>query len=162
DRVEPQARKWLEEATATRDPALLRKVVDEAFCSRSGEKALDLLGDLAFERGRFAEAEGWWRTLSPLEPARDAEAGELTYPGAQGAARGPARHLLAGVCRGGPRSAQGLEGFRARHGKAAGALAGKNGPYADLLAALAAERKKAPPPAPGWTTFGGDPERGLV
>ncbi|HZY88979.1 MAG TPA: hypothetical protein VFE78_29410, partial [Gemmataceae bacterium] len=62
DRVEPQARKWLAEAAATRDAALLRKVVDEAFCSRSGERALDLLGDLAFERGRFDEAEGWWRS----------------------------------------------------------------------------------------------------
>jgi cellulose synthase operon protein C len=162
DRVEPQARKWLEEATATRDAALLRKVVDEAFCSRSGEKALDLLGDLAFERGHFAEAEGWWRGLSPLDVGKDWEAGELTYPGAQEAARAQAKQLLARLFRGDARFQHDLGAFRARHGKAAGALAGKKGPYADLLAGLAAERKKAPPPAPGWTTFGGDPQRGLV
>ncbi len=162
DRVEPQARKWLEEGTATRDAALLRKVVDEAFCSRSGEKALDLLGDLAFERGRFAEAEGWWRMLSPLEPGQGGEAAELTYPGAQGAARVQAKQLLARLFRGDPRFQPALAAFRARQGKAAGALAGKKGPYAEILSALAAERKKAARPAPGWTTFGGDPERGLV
>lgn len=162
DRVEPQARRWLEEAATTRDPALLRKVVDEAFCSRSGEKALDLLGDLAFERGHFEEAEGWWRVLSPLEPLKGAEAGELTYPGATGAAHTQAKQLLARLFAGDPRFGPALEAFRTRHGKAGGDLAGRKGPYADLLAALAAQRKKAPAPATGWTTFGGDPERGLV
>src|SRR5437588_778696 len=52
-RVEPQAKKWLDEALPIHDVRLLRRVVDEAFCSRSGETAADLLGDLAFERGRF-------------------------------------------------------------------------------------------------------------
>ncbi len=63
--ADPQARKQLDQAVAAHDVRLLRKVVDEAFCSRPGEKALDLLGDLAFERGDFAEAEQWWRLLLP-------------------------------------------------------------------------------------------------
>src|SRR5262245_38036214 len=52
NRVDAQARKWLEEGTARRDAVLLQRVVDYAFCSRSGDQALLLLGDRAFERGR--------------------------------------------------------------------------------------------------------------
>ncbi|HZY89175.1 MAG TPA: PQQ-binding-like beta-propeller repeat protein, partial [Gemmataceae bacterium] len=143
---------------------LLRKVVDEAFCSRSGEKALDLLGDLAFERGRFDEAEGWWRSLAPLDGGdkRESEGGELLYPDPQGTARSRAKQLLARLFRGDAEFESDLEAFRARHGKAEGALAGGKGTYADLLRALAAARKKAPVAVPEWTTFGGDPERGLV
>ena len=55
-RINRQAAQWLEHATATHDVRLLRKVVEEAFCSTAAEKALDLLGDLAFERGQFDDA----------------------------------------------------------------------------------------------------------
>src|SRR5262245_6652959 len=48
-RIERQAQKWLEQGKRERDPAALRQVIDEAFCSRAAEAALDLLGDLAFE-----------------------------------------------------------------------------------------------------------------
>ena len=37
--------------------------MDETFCSSSTDRALDLLGDLAFEQGRFGEAERRWRML---------------------------------------------------------------------------------------------------
>src|SRR5438105_11987406 len=33
-RVDSQAKKWLEQATATRDSVLLRRLVDNMFCSR--------------------------------------------------------------------------------------------------------------------------------
>ena len=39
-RMEPQARKWLDQGRANRDERLLRKVVDEAFCTPSGAAAL--------------------------------------------------------------------------------------------------------------------------
>jgi outer membrane protein assembly factor BamB len=164
-RVEPQARKWLEEAAATRDAALLRKVVDEAFCSRAAETALDRLGDFAFERGRFAEAEGWWRALAPMDGGARKEGGsdgELFYPDPQGAPRALAKQLLARLFRGDAGFERDLETFRARHGKAEGTLGGRKGAYADLLRALAAERKKPPALPREWTTFGGDPQRGLV
>ena len=37
DRIDEQAKKWLEQGTAARDPHLLRRVVEEAFCSRATE-----------------------------------------------------------------------------------------------------------------------------
>src|SRR5262249_12982456 len=64
-RVDDQVKKRLDQATGTRDIALLRRIVAEHFCSRHTDRALDLLGDLAFERGDFAEAERVWRMLAP-------------------------------------------------------------------------------------------------
>ncbi|MHB1424993.1 MAG: hypothetical protein ACYC3I_17610, partial [Gemmataceae bacterium] len=64
-RYENQARKKLEQAQGERDITQLRKLVEDDFCTRAAEKAIDLLGDLAFERGRFEEAEEWWRLLAP-------------------------------------------------------------------------------------------------
>ena len=50
---------------------LLRRVVDQAFCSSWGDDALELLGDLAFQDGRFGEALAcigvWCRTV-PATP----------------------------------------------------------------------------------------------
>src|SRR5262249_54826318 len=104
NRVDTQARKWFDLGAAERDVRLLRRVVDEAFCSRPGERALDLLGDLAFERGEFGEAERWWRMI--VAPAvHEAAAGEakaarpeLVYPDQQlDAARVQAKQLLARI-----------------------------------------------------------------
>ena len=44
--VDGQARRRLEQALATRDEALLRRVAEETFCSRPAEMALDALGEL--------------------------------------------------------------------------------------------------------------------
>jgi outer membrane protein assembly factor BamB len=163
DRVDVQARRWLEQGFATRDAALLRKIVDEAFCSRPAEQALELLGDLAFERGQFSEAEGWWQLLAPLADSGK-RPGELVYPGPlRDAARVRAKQLMA-------LHFQGLRDYRdrrleeqaARLGSASGVLGGRSGKYADMLAQLFA----APiPRAEGdadWSTFAGDAARGRV
>src|SRR5439155_6210243 len=42
DRVQSQAKKWLEQGSAGRDPVPLRRLVEESFCSRSTDAALDL------------------------------------------------------------------------------------------------------------------------
>src|SRR6266446_4275760 len=42
-RVDSQAKKWLEEGSAARDAVLLRRIVDESFCSQFSEQALELL-----------------------------------------------------------------------------------------------------------------------
>ena len=47
-RVDGQAERWLREGRNRRDTALLRRVVDLAFCSSWGDDASELLGDLAF------------------------------------------------------------------------------------------------------------------
>src|SRR5262249_43831883 len=90
DRVESQAKQWLEQGKAEREPRWLRRLVDEAFCSRYTDRALDLLGDLAFERGRFEEAESWWSMLAPpasrVAPApgpENKQDSNLVYPDPQ-------------------------------------------------------------------------------
>jgi len=166
-RVDAQARQWLEQGEAERDPRLLRKVVEEAFASRSGDRALDLLGDLAFERGDFVGAERWWRMIvGPVSAApaaaRDADSLALVYPDPQGAvARVRAKQILAHIFRGDAAgAAELLAAFRAAHGKAEGPFAGRKGRYADVLQDLA----KSPPAAgkPSWLTFAGDPSRSFV
>src|SRR5207248_966944 len=64
-RVEAQARQWLRQGLDRRDPALLERVVAEAFCTRAAEEALGRLGDFAFERGDFERARAYWHTLAP-------------------------------------------------------------------------------------------------
>src|SRR5205823_5979471 len=54
-RVDGPAKKWLEQGRDGRDATLLQRLVNEAFCSRYTDQALDLLGDLACERGDFDE-----------------------------------------------------------------------------------------------------------
>ena len=56
----------------------LRRLVRDYFNSGPTEKALAILGDTAFERGRFDEALVWWRLLAPL-PSRRGTSG-LVYP----------------------------------------------------------------------------------
>src|SRR5436305_1558605 len=59
------------------DPAPVRRIADELFCSSVADQALDLLGDLSFERGQFDEARHWWSLIAPLEPCSD---DRLRYP----------------------------------------------------------------------------------
>lgn len=175
-RHENQAQKKLQQAQAERDVLQLRKIVEDAFCTRAAEKAIDLLGDLAFERGRFEEAEEWWRVLAPLPDARRDAATRglaLVYPDPTlDPARVQAKQLLAQLFQDPAANAAGspdadnewtaaLKVYGQRHAKAEGMLTGRRGLYVDLLRALADERKKQGLADPGdWLTFGGDPTRG--
>jgi outer membrane protein assembly factor BamB len=163
-RVDPKAKKWLEEATPTRDVRLLRRIVDEAFCSHSGETAVDLLGDLAFERGHFDEAVAWWRRLAPPLGAKQEkhDGAAFVYPDAQGdRAKLHAKQIIAHYFAGATDEAKReWKAFQAEFTMAEGTLAGRKGKYINLLQDLL---KEAPPAAERtWTTFGGDATRGLV
>ena len=68
NRVDSQAERWFRQGERQRDRALLRRVVDQAFCSSWGDDALELLGDLAFQDGRFGEALAMYRQLVPDRP----------------------------------------------------------------------------------------------
>ncbi len=164
-RMEPQAAKWLEQGRTNRDPRLLRKVADEAFCTRAGEGALDALGDLAFERGDFGEAEAWWRQIAPPPDAGPVDPKtDLVYPDPQGgAARVAAKQVLARIFRQphGDWSAL-LKTFRDKYADAEGTLAGRKGKYADLLAEIARQAKTDTGAEVVWSTYGGDAARGLV
>src|SRR5205085_277312 len=127
--------KWLEQGEADHDSRWLLKVVDEALCSRPGERALDLLGDWAFERGDFDSAERWWRLLVPplgaetpsqngAAPAASWDervaAASLAYPGTTlDPARIRAKQFLARWFRGEMRDRGAvLAAYRAAHGQA--------------------------------------------
>ncbi len=56
-RVDPLAERWYRDGVAGRDQRLLRRVVDELFCSNWGDDALMALGELALERGDYAAAQ---------------------------------------------------------------------------------------------------------
>lgn len=167
-RVEEQARKWLEQGAAQRDTRLLRRLVDEAFASRSTERALDLLGDLAFERGDFDEAEVWWRMLArpASEAGRKQRADELVFPDPQGdPAPVRAKQILAQLFRGERHGlTEALKVFAEKHGKDEGNLAGRKGVYSATLQALIdqAGGLTAPPGVADWATFAGATRRSLV
>ena len=67
-RVDAQAERWYRQGHDERDRASLRRIVEQAFCSSWGDDALDLLGDLAFQDGRFDEAIAVYRQLVPDRP----------------------------------------------------------------------------------------------
>jgi cellulose synthase operon protein C len=165
-RVDDQAKKWLDQGTANRDTALLRRLVEQTFCSRHTERALDLLGDLAFERGDFVLAEQWWRMIAPAasEAADDKSRGlRLLFPDPQGdVAVVRAKAILCRLYQGEREAALAeLKAFRVRHGKAEGRLAGRDGNLADILqTAVSQADQLVPPPARAdWPTFAGDASR---
>jgi outer membrane protein assembly factor BamB len=160
EKVDASARKWLEQGEANRDARALRKIIDEAFCSRPGDRALDLLGDLAFERGDFEGAERWWLFITPpagvAKPERSPDA--LLFPDPQvDVAKVRAKQILARIFRGEQAGlAERLAAYRKEHAQAAGMLAGRKGVYADILKTLLEA------PAAGredWPTFAGTPTR---
>jgi outer membrane protein assembly factor BamB len=164
DRVDVQAEKWLRQGIEDRDVQALRRVVDEAFCSRAGAQALDLLGDLAFERGDFEEAQGWWRLLAPPSSApAEPRADQLRYPGPVGdPGQIRAKQILARLFQGEvEQAAAELQVFRRLHPQAAGHLAGRKGNYAATLHDLIEQARGAPPTAEAqdWPTFGGAASR---
>lgn len=112
-----------------------RQLVGDHFCSAPAGKALELLGDIAFEQGDFAQARQWWSLLADLPSGDSDRPGRLAYPaGAATRARAQARQIIA--------LAQERDIDRARaewrlfekiHGKMPGKLAGKQGVLADTI-----------------------------
>ena len=125
-RIDPPAKKLLEQGRANRDPAPLQRIVDESFCSSYTDQALDILGDLSFERGDFEEADQLWRMI--VRPA-SRQAGP---PDAAIVLAGPkidvagirAKQILAQLFRGEiDNLAVGLQAFAIAHPGAKGQLA---------------------------------------
>jgi outer membrane protein assembly factor BamB len=158
DRIDEPARKLLDAAKKTRDPAPLWQLLDRYFVSRPSDEGLLLLGDLLFEKGEFRAAERVWRRLLP-----DAGA-DVVYPDSKAdPAAVRARLVLAAIFAGDTQRAKtDLAVFEQKHPGAKGRFAGKDGPYADALRAHLDAPPKVPPTAnPGtdWPTFGGGTDR---
>jgi putative pyrroloquinoline-quinone binding quinoprotein len=64
-RVDPAAEKLYRDGLANRDESLLRRIVDESFCSSWGDDALMVLGELALEHGDYASARRAWEQINP-------------------------------------------------------------------------------------------------
>ncbi|MCE9567058.1 MAG: PQQ-binding-like beta-propeller repeat protein [Planctomycetes bacterium] len=158
DRLEGPAKKLLDVAKKTRDPAPLWQLIDRYFVSRPADEGLFLLGELLFEEGEFRTAEQVWRRLLP-----DAGA-EIVYPNSKtDPAAVRARIILAAIFAGETSRAQiALAAFKSQHLGAKGQLAGKVGAYADILQVFLDAPPKIPQAAnrgTDWPTFGGSPER---
>lgn len=166
DRVDAAAAKRLEEARKRSDDVLLEQLLADWFCSRSGEEAIRLLGERAFERADLAGAERWWSLLLPHNPGNHAA---LSFPNpVTPPATIQARLLLVKLFRGERETVRNeLRGFRNAHPEASGLLAGKEGKYADTLDALLADPKQVTladnsSDAKTWQTFGGRADRNTL
>jgi outer membrane protein assembly factor BamB len=161
-RVDDQAKQWLDEGVERRDPLPLRRLVEQAFCSRHAERALDLLGDLAFERGDFEQAERWWGMLARPASLLKEKPPELAllFPDPQSnLAPVRAKVILAQLYRGQREAAVAeLAAFRTLHGNAEGQLAGRSGKLADILqdAVTHADQLAVTADDRSWPTLGGD------
>lgn len=162
DRVDGNAERWYRGGAADRDRARLRRVVDEAFCSSWGDDAADLLGDLAFQDGRFEEGLAYY---SRVVDGPRSGAGVLVHPDPSvDRARTAAKKLLCQAALGRVPAPEELDAFSRAYPGAAGALAGHEGPYADTLASAFSSDHLPPPPQADdrWPTFAGSPTRTRV
>ena len=159
-RADSQADRWFRQGRDARDRALLRRVVDQTFCSSWGDDALELLGDLAFQDGQFAEAIAAYAQLVPDRPSG---ALGLIHPDPSvDLARVAAKKLLCRAAIGEqvPTPAE-LESFAAAHPAAPGPFAGRKGPLAtDLAEAIRDDHLTPPSQSDGrWPTFAGSTTR---
>ena len=166
-RVDAEAKALLAQGRQSRSPLPLHRVVDELFCSSVGDQALDLLGDLAFERGQFGEAQHWWSLLVPFpsEPGT-ACAGRFRFPDPRvDGVRTQAKLILALIFQGRLEEARAeCACLHAQHPQARGSLAGQEDVYGNILqktlasfAAAHIVNNDEP-----WTTFGGAATRNRV
>lgn len=162
-RVDAEAKALLEQGRRERSPAPLRRLADELFCSSHAEAAIDLLGDLAFEKGQFDEARYWWGLLAPLDGVRD---DRLVFPLPKlDLPRVQAKQILALIFQGRLDEAQAeIPRFLQLHAKARGQLAGHDELYAVTLqkTLLAFAKERIRNNDEPWTTFGGSPTRSRI
>ncbi|MGE3805164.1 MAG: PQQ-binding-like beta-propeller repeat protein [Gemmataceae bacterium] len=171
-KVDARAKSWLERAQSERDPRWLEKIVNQAFCSTSGQRALDLLGDLAFEQGDFDAAEDYWSRLLPApkgegdKPRPPSDDDVVRYPDARlDSARVHAKLLLVRIYRGDHDDLKGaIKEYAQQHKEASGKLAGQTGKYVDILEKLAspARQRERQSAASAWPTFAGNFRRNRV
>ncbi len=163
NRIDGLAEPWFREGAKRRDVGLLRRVVNQAFCSSFGDDALELLGDLAFQNGRFGEALAMYRRLVADDPA---DPFALVHPDPSvDLVRVAAKKLLCRTAAGDdPPTPSELAEFARLYPAAEGSLAGRDGNYARIVAAALAEDHLALPSQPDdrWPTFAGSLRRTKV
>jgi outer membrane protein assembly factor BamB len=177
-RVDPVAQKSYEEGLAGRDAKSLDKVVQQAFASSWGDKALMALGEIRLEEADFSAARWCFERILPVTtPPRPGVPGAPTrstgypdnWPGYPDSTLDPAavraRLVLVSILEGSPsRAREELSEFVRLHGEARGRLGGREVRYSTALAELLNQSTLWPKakPGPDWPTFAGSPARNAV
>lgn len=171
ERIDEQVRNWFEDGRRELDEQALRRVIDIGLLSSFGDEALDLLGDLAFERGQFSAARTYWQQLLPdlsrpndVDQSLMSNLNALTYPDPDiEFAILRAKLVLCSLQSGDlNRADRELAAFIRLHAESRGELQGEQGVLAELL-------QRARQAAGKWNfdrtnirdlpTFGGNAER---
>jgi outer membrane protein assembly factor BamB len=165
-RVDAQAKRWYEEGIASRDRELLLRVIQQAFASSWGDKALLALGEMALERGDYTSARSYWEKIIPVSQPGDGPRTWLSVPNTDvDLAAVRARLVLVSILEGSAaRARDELAQMAKLHPAARGRLGGEERNYVEALTAMLAESSQWPKPLeePGWPTFAGSPERNRV
>ena len=159
DRVDAQAKEWLAAGQQTLDETPLLRIVDSAFNSSVGDDALWLLGELAFEQGRFALARHYWSLLVPSVAQKltavnaaavddrsttDSSSGYLAHPDPSAAREDVlSRLVLCSIFEGdNARARNELAVCRAEFADVQGKLAGRTGLLVEILAEVLQESSR--------------------
>ncbi len=158
-RVDAMAEKWYTDGVAHRDRKLLDSVVQQAFASSWGDKALLALGEMALESGDYAAARWYWERIVPAEPPPGTVKTWPGYPDTKlDLAMVRARLVLVSILEGdASRGREELAELVRLHPAAHGQLGGREVNYAEALGELLAQSAGWPKPAvtPDWPTFAG-------
>jgi cellulose synthase operon protein C len=162
-RVDPLARKWYQEGVAQHDRRLLSQVVQRAFASSWGDKALFALGEMSLEKGDYAGARWHWERILPCKPPVGVANTWPGYPDTSlDLATVRARLVLASILEGSTaRAREELSQFIRLHPDARGRLAGREIDYAQGLREILGQSLiwQKPRPDRNWPTFAGSPAR---
>jgi outer membrane protein assembly factor BamB/tetratricopeptide (TPR) repeat protein len=163
NRYDSVAEHWFREGARKRDLTLLHRVVDQAFCSAWGDDALELLGDLAYQDGRFGEALAHYGHIVADRPD---DTTVLIHPDPSvDLARVAAKKLLCRASAGEyPPGPADLAEFARLYPGASGDLAGRTGEYTQVLREALESDNLRPVPQPDsrWPTFAGSSRRTKV
>jgi len=166
-RVDSLADSWRREAEQGDDPARWQRLVDDVFASSAGDEALWRLGGIRWQQGDPAAARELWSSLLPP----DVRAGKGTGKGAPPTSlRHPdpgyaeevvlARLLLCDLLLGERPAAEArLVRLRDRFPESRGTIGGREGRYADLLAALLGKDPNEETQSPPWLGLAGPEPR---
>lgn len=171
-RVDPQARKWYDEALAAHNPERLTNLVDQLFCSTWGDDALFALGEFALEQGDFGGARDYWEKILPRSywdqlsaalPEADRPSMKFVYPDTTlPLADIRARLVLVSILEGDQERARDeLERLRSEFGAASGRMGGRQVEYVKFLSDLLESSSGWPRrvASTDWLTFGGNSAR---
>ncbi len=165
-RVDAQANRWYQEGIAARDREPLVRVIEQAFASSSGDKALLALGEMALERGDYTSARSYWEKIIPVSQPGVGPRTWLSVPNTEiDLAAVRARLVLVSILEGSAaRARDELAQMAKLHPAARGRLGGEERNYVEALTAILAESSQwpKPPEEPGWPTFAGSPQRNRV